>query len=357
MANPSPTPHDPRPGGDSAAVAETPSVGLPSLTADSASELIPAAIRRVLGDGHHNGGARPSREVLNQQLCQRDPRRRVFAASASSFNVAVAVARFVWHLAGNSQLSAIAFYEPRANLFSDDGRVLPGSNSGARLLGEGADRDQICGIVARLRADASSRRGMAVIWRPDDAVRESRDIPCSLALACHLRGGELLTTVTMRSNNALRLLPYNLFEYTMLAELIAAELDVELGPYWHNVSSLHIFDSEAGVAEAVSSAPHPAGVVAAMPAIPRGKGALELATALTHSEAQLRTAVVAKDWPALREAIDRAKAQLHPYWLGLFSVLCLFATARAQATHEIDSEALLPSIPEALREPLFDLLD
>src|ERR1044072_7122336 len=120
MANFSSSPHHTRLGGSSETVAETPSVGLPSLAADSASQLVPAALRRVLQDGHHNGGARPSHEVLNQQLCQRDPRRRVFSTSASSFNVAVAIARFVWHIAGNSQLSAIAFYEPRANLFSDE---------------------------------------------------------------------------------------------------------------------------------------------------------------------------------------------------------------------------------------------
>jgi hypothetical protein len=311
----------------------------------------------VLENGHRVGGARPSREVLNQQLCLLDPRRRVFSAPASSFNLAVAIARFVWHLAGNSQLADIAFYEPRARLFSDDGEVLPGSNSGARLFGDGSGVDQIRGIISRIGADASSRRGAAVVWRPEDAVRQSRDIPCTMAMTCHLRGGELLTTVDMRSNNAIRLLPYNLFEYTMLAELIAAELDVDLGAYWHSVSSLHVFEDEIDSARAISAGgPEWDEDSPSMPAMPRGKGTLEQVAQLVESETLLRAAVSERDWRALSDVIERVGETLSPYWIGLFSVLSLFASARALAADQIDTDRLLAQTPASLRPALLDLL-
>jgi hypothetical protein len=331
-------------------------VGPPSLVAENTSALVPAAIGAVIGRGHHVGGARPSIEILNQQLCQLDPRQRVFAPTEGSFNVAVAVARFVWHMGASSALSAIAFYEPRAHLFSDDGEVLPGSNSGARLFGGATGIDQIRGIVSRIRADGSSRRAAAVVWRPEDALRQSRDIPCTMAMTCHCRGGELITTVNMRSNNAVRLLPYNLFEYTMLAELIAAELDVEVGPYWHSVSSLHVFDEEIDTARAISSSPVDPSGKSAMPEIPRGEGALEQVSQLVDSEAQLRAAVTARDWRALSELITRAQTTLPDYWFGLFCALGLFATARARATTQVDVEMLLARAPSALRGALLELL-
>ncbi len=342
---------------DAFAGTEPLSVGRPSLAAESAAELVPAAIDSVLKRGHRVGGARPFLEILNQQLCQRDPRRRVFASAASSFNVAVAVARFVWHVGGNSKLSAIAFYEPRARLFSDDGEVLPGSNSGARLFGGGSGVDQIRGIVSRLREDASSRRGAAVAWRPEDAVRQSRDIPCTMAMTCHLRGGELITTVSMRSNNAVRLLPYNLFEYTMLAELIAGELDVDLGPYWHSASSLHVFEDEIDSSRAIASSPsEQSNSATPMPPMPRGEGALDQVAKLVNFEALLRAAVVDKNWRALTETIERAESNLPSYWFGLFCVLSIFATARAQAAERIEFDALLARTPSPLRETLDELL-
>ena len=292
-------------------------------------------------------GARPFFELLNQQMTMADPRRRVLAAAGASFNPAVAVARFVWHLAASSQLASIAFYEPRAAQFSDDGEVLPGSNYGARLFGGESGIDQIAGVVERLREDASSRRAAAVIWRPEDAVRKSRDIPCASGITCHLRGGQLLTTVTMRSNNALRLLPYNLFEFSLLAELIAAELEVEAGPYWHIASSLHVYEDEIEAARSVSS-PETARDLP-MPSIPPGEGALERAGALVRWESQMREVFASEDWGSLADLVDRAEEELDPYWLGLFCVLVLLCAGRRDVLDRLNREALLARIPQPLQ--------
>lgn len=188
-------------------------------------------------------------------------------------------------------------------------------------------------------------------------MRESQDIPCTMAMTCHLRAGRLFTTVNMRSNNALRLLPYNLFEFTMLAELIAAELNVELGPYWHAVSSLHVFESELDPAVSIYSSPEdPAAEAKRMVEMPRGRGIFEEAAALVESEARLRANVVARDWASLAELVKQAEEELPPYWFGLFSVLALFSAARANALDEIDADLLRDSLPAALRGPLLALL-
>ena len=324
-------------------------VGLPPIAADSAGELVRSAVRHTLENGHPVYGERGSTEVLNQTLCQRNPRRRGITTTHSTFNPAVAVARLVWHLGADSDLDAIEFYEPRARLFSDDGKVLPGSNTGSRLLGGDGGPNQIRSLIARLVEDASSRRAMAVVWRPEDALRESRDIPCTVSLACHLREGQLLTTVSMRSNNALRLLPYNLFEFTMLAELISVEVNGELGPYWHSVLSLHVFDEDAESAERLSACEEPGGE--AMPPMP-GPAPLAEAARLVAHEARLRTAFREKRGPDLPKAVEAAEADLHPYWLGLYAVLAVFCATRASwACDVVDVERLKTFIPAALRQP------
>lgn len=321
--------------------------GLPLIAADSAGELVQISVLRALEEGHRVPGARSSSELLNQTLCQRNLRRRVIATPHSSFNPAVAVARLIWHLGARSDLTAIEFYEPRARLFSDDGVVLPGSNTGARLFGGGDGSDQIRGLIARLREDPSSRRAMGVVWRPEDAVRESRDIPCTLALACHLREGQLETTVTMRSNNALRLLPYNLFEYTMLAELIAVEIGAQLGFYWHSALSLHVFDNDLEAAKILLEGENAAG--AAMPPMP-GPNPLEEAARLVAHEEKLRSAFLAEAWGELPSLTEQAEAELHPYWFGLYALLAVFCTARAGgAERMLDIGRLKKAVPPALR--------
>jgi len=320
--------------------------GLSSLIENGAGELVEAAVRRVLERGHRVNGDPGSTEVLNQTLCQVDPRRRVLSSDASSFNPAVAVARLVWHLGGNSDLGAIDFYEPRARLFSDDAKVLPGSNTGARIFGARDGIDQVEGLISRLAEDPASRRGTAVVWRPLDAIRTSRDIPCTLAIASHLREGQLITTVVMRSNNALRLLPYNLFEFTMLAELIAVELGANLGPYWHSVLSLHVFDADTSGANALLDA----GKASGEPLPPMSPHPLQEASRLVEHERKLRAAFLSKTYDDLPSLVAQAETELHPYWFGLYAVLTLFAWKRAQQSKPgLDLERLQQAVPAALR--------
>ena len=338
------------------AVDREPAIGLPLIEAESATALWPAAVRRVLTEGHRVEGERPSLEVLNQLLCLRDPRRQTLSQAGSSFNPAVAVARFVWHLAASDDLAAIAFYEPRAQLFSDDGTTLSGSNTGQRLFGSDSGSDQLEGIISRLRADRHTRRAAAVVWRPEDALRESRDIPCTLSIACHLRGGQLLTTVSMRSNNALRLLPYNLFEFTMLAELIAAEVGAEPGPYWHSVNSLHVFLADLETAEATVASPADGSPSPPMPPMPR-RGPLEQAELLVAYEAGLRRLFVQRETSHLPRLVRKAEDELEPYWFGLLAVLIVFSAARGGMEDAVDLDGLFQQVPVAIRDPLARAVD
>jgi Thymidylate synthase len=325
-----------------------PPASLAPLTANSSTELVPAALDRVLASGHRVNDSRPFLEVLNQALCQHDVRRRVLSAIGSSFNPAVAVARFVWHLAGSSDLASITFYEPRAARFSDDGATLSGSNYGARLFGGNGNPNQIEGVISRLRAEPASRRAMAVVWQPEDATRDSRDIPCALAMACYVRSGRLLTLVSMRSNNALRLLPYNLFEFSLLAEMIAAELELPPGPYWHVANSLHIFEEERELAQRlVHDQP---GEEHAMSPMPQEKPFAEARKLVDH-EQRLRTAFQRGEGAQLPHLLRGAEADLNSYWYQLYLVLALFCAVKKGEVPGLDVRQLLERIPTSLRKP------
>jgi hypothetical protein len=91
-------------------------------------------------------------------------------------------------------------------------------------------------------------------------------------------------TVIMRSNNAWFLLPYNIFEFSMLGAIMASEVDMEPGDYHHFAVSMHLYESDW--AKANDSVDAPRFALEDFPQMPRGS--LGVVRKLCAWEAHLR---------------------------------------------------------------------
>lgn len=293
--------------------------------------------------GEHLSGETDSRgassELLAYTTGMTNPRARI--STSPQLNTVGAVARFVWLLAGSDRLEDIAYYEPRVRDYTDDGLSVPGSSYGKRLFNPAPGANQIAGVVNELRKNNASRRAAAVVWLPEDAVRESKDIPCTFGLFFHIREGGLIMTTVMRSNNAVTLLPYNFFEFSMLGEIIAAEIDLPFIRYVHWAASMHAFDEMKVPHERIASIKDPE--AAEMPEMPRGD-ALKKGAALARHEAALRHASDAEE--AHRVAAT-AISELGAYWSDLFNVL--FAYGLAKRGERTGALTVLEQLPAGLR--------
>ncbi len=256
-------------------------------------------------------------DLLAYQTGMTRPTARIATSDRYRLNITTAVARFVWMIAGSDRLEDIAYYEPKVRPFTDDNIAVPGSSYGQRIFRQPMQTSQVDGAVERLRRVSSTRQAAIVIWLPEDAVRLSADIPCAFGLFFHRRGDSLVATCAMRSNNAVRLLPFNFFEFSLLSELVAAEVGIPLGGYSHWSASMHVFEHDRDLAEdIIASAP---GVATEMPPIPAQRP-MQQARAIAQWEARVRHApTVAKILEHRRAASD----QLHPYWLALLDVIVL----------------------------------
>jgi thymidylate synthase len=185
--------------------------------------------------------SRAIKEVLNTTARWLEPRRRLFATKYPDpkFRVGLAVARFFYMLSGSNELDPIAFYSPTVSKFSDDGITLPGSSYGHRIFGTAADGGQFERIASLISARPDTKRAQIAIYGEADAGRDSKDIPCVNGLVFMPRHGQLHCTLQMRANDAFRLLPYNLFEFSLLAECMAAQTGLKLGIFYHTAASLH----------------------------------------------------------------------------------------------------------------------
>jgi thymidylate synthase len=219
------------------------------LTAGSASELFTAACQSVLLNGRTS---RPrdlvTTEVVGAHLCLTNPRQRfVDVPPIRMINPAFAVAEALWILSG-SDAPWIFDYNDRLRVYADEG-VLRGAY-GPRLRRWDGRIDQLDAVRRQLREDRESRRAVIQLYDPSRDHRGYRDVPCTLGYRFFIRDNRLVMHTGMRSQDLWLGFPYDIFTTTLIQELMAGWLGVELGEYHHHVDSLHLYADNAEAAAA-----------------------------------------------------------------------------------------------------------
>ncbi|GAA5610462.1 thymidylate synthase [Streptomyces platensis] len=230
-----------------------------NLTADTVAQLFTGAVTLAKSGEKISPRGMATREVLDLTMRLTQPRARLlYAPPARIVNPAFAVAETVWHLSG-SDAPWIFDYNARLRQYADDG-VLRGAY-GPRMRNWGGEVDQLHRVVEILKDDPDSRRATIQLYDPARDTAGHKDVPCTLGFRFHLRGGRLHMSTTMRGQDVWIGMPYDLFFFTTLHELVAGWLDVDLGEYHHHVDSLHIYERDIEKADALTD-------VAASPVMP-----------------------------------------------------------------------------------------
>jgi thymidylate synthase len=146
----------------------------------------------------------------------------------------------LWYLSGSNQLDQIQYYIQDYHRYSDDGKTIFGAY-GPKLFG--AD-GQIAGVIRALQERDSTRKAVVQLFSSSDIKAHHKDIPCTCTLQFLVREGKLSLYTSMRSNDAFKGLPHDIFAFTMLQELTARKLGIPMGEYGHYVTSLHIYMSD-----------------------------------------------------------------------------------------------------------------
>lgn len=224
-----------------------------SLTADSIAELFSGAVTLAKSGKKISPRGMATHEVRDVHLLLTQPRARLlYAPPARIVNPAFAVAETVWHLSG-SDAPWIFDYNNRLRQFADDG-VLLGAY-GPRMRNWAGKVDQLARVVEILQADPDSRRALIQLYDPAQDAAGHKDVPCTLGFRFHLRAGRLHMATMMRGQDVWIGMPYDVFFYTVLHELVAGWLDAELGEFHLHIGSLHIYDEHIEQADALTSLP------------------------------------------------------------------------------------------------------
>ena len=153
----------------------------------------------------------------------------------------------LWVLcAPSNNISTLRKFIPRADDFSDN----PNTEKSVWRAGY-PERirnymgiDQLTYVIQKLRTDPSTRQAVISLWNPvQDIVSGYKDYPCSNHIVFSIRNGKLDCTLTMRSNDIIfGMSAINIYEFTAMQEMIAHEIRVPMGKYYHFTNSLHAYE-------------------------------------------------------------------------------------------------------------------
>lgn len=121
-------------------------------------------------------------------------------------------------------------------------------------------RDQLEMAIRALREDPSSRRVWVSAWDPAQdglTAKGQKNVPCPVGFSFSIVGGQLNTTLVMRSSDVFVGLPYDVMGHAMLTSVVRAslgEVDPALGVMTVALAHPHLYDSHYDMArEALST--------------------------------------------------------------------------------------------------------
>lgn len=193
------------------------------------------------------------KEKLGVKFTILDPRKRIPYIKARKFSMQYMIAELLWYLSGDNSTEWISNYSTFWKYISDDGKTA-NSAYGARIFKKNnriSDEEFIQWdyIIDELTKDPDSRRAVIHIRVPADSIHAKLDVPCTLSLQFFIRDKKLHQIVNMRSSDLILGIAYDIPAFTFLQEMLANQLNVELGTYTHISNSLHIYEKHFPMVE------------------------------------------------------------------------------------------------------------
>ncbi len=105
--------------------------------------------------------------------------------------------------------------------------------------------DQVGWVINEIKRNPDSRRLVISAWNPANAV-VSKLPPCHYTFAFNVSNGKLNCHLTQRSGDIALGIPFNLAAYSLLTQIIAQEVGLELGFFAHTIIDAHIYVADKG---------------------------------------------------------------------------------------------------------------
>lgn len=181
------------------------------------------------------------KEIINCCITIKNPRDRIISCPERKISMSYAFGELCWYLSGRNDLKMMKYYSKFMERGTDDGETLNSAYGYRIFTGKHPliPFNQWENAKRLLKNDHDTRQAIIHLHTPND--KKTNDEVCTLNLQFLIRDNKLNMITTMRSNDVVLGFTYDVFAFTMLQEIMANELNVEVGTYYHNAGSMHIY--------------------------------------------------------------------------------------------------------------------
>ncbi|MBY3504012.1 MULTISPECIES: thymidylate synthase [Rhizobium/Agrobacterium group] len=280
------------------------------LVQDTLDDLLGAVYRALLKSNNRVSPTKGSnREAVAVLLKLRNPRAR-FSRTEQRSTLHSCLGETLWYFSGSDKLDFVEYYIPSYRKFCK----LPEEASraegayGPRLFGPSPSQVQT--IIELINTPDRHDTRQAVIQLFDREDMGKNDVPCTCTIQFFARGRKLHALVSMRSNDAYRGLPHDVFAFTMLQEYVARSTGHDVGTYSHAVGSLHLYDRDETAAKQFLASGWQEKL--AMPAMPEGSPSSSMGWLLNAEETIRAGSIILPEIQGIE-----------PYWIDLARLLLI----------------------------------
>ena len=103
--------------------------------------------------------------------------------------------------------------------------------------------NQIDYVCAKLRQNNNTRQAAISIYDAKEWTSYQKDTPCTYAVQFTILNNKLNMSVLMRSNDIWYGFCNDQYQFSMLQQLVANRLTIEIGSYYHFAHNLHLYNN------------------------------------------------------------------------------------------------------------------
>lgn len=211
------------------------------ITADTADELFEKVVEELAK--HPIEDTKMAYELINANLQLTNPTKNTMCNCIRKMPMRYAVGELLWYNSCNPNWKAIYPYSKFWKDISDDNKTVNSNYGWCIRKKYGFDQWEMAKKL--LQDNSNSRQAIIHIKEARNLIdNPTKDLNCTIALQFFLRNNKLDLIATMRSNDVWLGLPYDLFNFTCMQIQMAMELNVDIGAYYHNAGSLHLYKGD-----------------------------------------------------------------------------------------------------------------
>ncbi len=225
----------------------------------SFAEMYTRMLSDVFNSPDYTSAPRGSRilEVVNRSYCCSNPYSNMFDCAARPLPKRYLAGEMLWYFTGDNSLDTISKYSGFwSNIANPDGTLNSAYGNLIFNKHNGLPYSQWEWAYNSLVSDENTRQAIMYFGRPEFQILNNKDFPCTVYGVYMIRDNLLNFHVYMRSNDIIKGVTFDvpffmLLQQQMLQLLKPIYPNLQMGNYYHNVTSLHMYRTDYKLVESM----------------------------------------------------------------------------------------------------------